>query len=255
MPGAPGIDRDGTPGFRELASVRLDQNGKMGMARWLHPERAGKRDLPGGGIEQICPANDVRDALPRIVDYHGKLIREEAIAASHDHIAACAPGAAHGALDPIVEHIVAVVDPKARGSGSRAFGARAAGTGISTCSIAVGAVLERLACAAACEQPAGGREHRERVVVGLEPGALTDGRSVPLEAAGLEGCEHARLGARHDSCRIEVFDAQQPALASMACIEIAACRGEQRAQMQIAGGRRREAPAAARGRWIGFLQR
>lgn len=247
LPGAPRFDSYGTSGFRELASVRLDQNGQMSMAGRTQAERAGEGELPGSGIEQVCAANDVRDALPRVVDYHRELVRKEAIPASHDHIAACTPLAAHGALDPIAEHVLAVVDLKARGSGPRACGACAAGTGIG--------VLERLACTAALEQSACSREHGECIAISVEAGALTDGRGVPLEAAGVESCENTCLGAWHDARRIKVFDAQEPALVRVTRIEVTACGGEQRAEMQIAGRRGREAPAAARGLWIDRLQR
>jgi hypothetical protein len=255
MPGAPRFDSHGTPGFREFAAVRLDQSGQVRMAGRNQAEGTGEGELPRSGIEQVCAAHDVRDTLPGVVDYHRELVRKETIPASHDHIAACTPLAAHDALDPIVEHVVAVVYPKACGGGPRTFGARATDTGIGADSRDFSAVLERLACAAAFEQSTRSCEHGECIAIGVEASALTDGRSIPLEAAGVESREDTRLGARHDARRIQVFDTQEPALARVARIEVTARGGEQRAQMQIAGRRRRKAPAAARGFWIDCLQR
>ena len=64
---------------------------------------------------------------------------------------------------------------------------------------------------------------------------------MPLEAEGLERAKHLIRAPRHHARRIEIFDSQQPVRAVCARIEIAADRGEQRAEMQGTGGRGREA--------------
>jgi hypothetical protein len=43
--------------------------------------------LPGGGKEQVCPADDVGNALGHIIGHDGQLVGKQAIKAAKDKIA------------------------------------------------------------------------------------------------------------------------------------------------------------------------
>ena len=106
--------------------------------------------------------------------------------------------------------------------------------------------LEFAARAGAGIGVAGRDEARERV--GVERGALALPRhgAVPREAVALQRGEDAGLGAGAGARRVDVLDADQPLAAGDARVAAARERCDQRAEMQCAGGRRREAAAAAR---------
>jgi hypothetical protein len=44
-------------------------------------------NLPGGRVEKICAAHDIRDALRGIVDDHGELIGEQSVGPIEDEVA------------------------------------------------------------------------------------------------------------------------------------------------------------------------
>jgi hypothetical protein len=49
--------------------------------------------------------------------------------------------------------------------------------------------------------------------------------TVPVEAESLQGAQNSLRAAGYDPRRIEIFDADEPAAAMMACVEIASdCR-------------------------------
>src|SRR6516165_6578849 len=84
------------------------------------------------------------------------------------------------------------------------------------------------------EPPSGGR-------VALDALALVEKLPIPGEPVRLEDTKDLAGAVGDDSWAVQVLDAHQPAPAVMAGIDIAAERGEQRAQMQLAGGRGGEA--------------
>jgi hypothetical protein len=60
--------------------------------------------------------------------------------------------------------------------------------------------------------------------------------AVPEEAESLQGAQDAIRAAGHDARCIEILDADQPATAMMARIEIASNCRQKRAQVQVARG-------------------
>jgi hydroxymethylglutaryl-CoA lyase len=76
-------------GFAELLAVLVAHERMMQEARRLRAaEESGDPDLPSGGGEQILTADHDIDALVDIIDAHGELIREVAVAIAGEHVAA-----------------------------------------------------------------------------------------------------------------------------------------------------------------------
>src|SRR6185436_11545186 len=79
--------------------------------------------------------------------------------------------------------------------------------------------------------------------------------AIPYESEAFESSQDLVGAARHHTCSVEVFHAQKPATAVMAGVEVAAEGGNQRPQMQGAGGGGSEAVYVGRGRFAGpFLR-
>ncbi len=77
--------------------------------------------------------------------------------------------------------------------------------------------------------------------------ALVDRRLVRLQAEGVQGGKDRRAEPGHLARRIEVLDAHQPFAARLARQQPAAERGDQRAEVQVAGGRGGESSAVGHG--------
>jgi hypothetical protein len=85
----------------------------------------------------------------------------------------------------------------------------------------------------------------QRLFIGRRAPALVDYFLVPMQSAGFQRAQDVVRGAGQAARRIEIFHAQQPAAAVMLGVEVAAQRGDQRAEMQRAGGGGGEAAAIA----------
>ncbi len=230
-PGTPParVDRNGTPRLGELAAIRLDEQRQMGVREGRQSERSSNRDLPSRAREQIGTANDVSDPLGGIVHHDGELVGMEPIPAPDDHVAELGELELARPLDAILEADAGiVVDPKAYGRRSRTRGALAAGAGITRL---VGP-REHTAGAAACKRESARGETLERPRVEVRPPALIDDLCVPPEAEHFEEPQDLGRAARDDPRGIEVFDADQPATSTMARIDEAADRGDQRPEMK-----------------------
>ena len=87
-------------------------------------------------------------------------------------------------------------------------------------------------------------DHR---VIDIKPIALADHLSIPLKPVGLQRPENRRLSAWHFTRRIEVLHAQQPTTTHGTGVEIGSEGGNQRAEVQVTTGGRREAAYIRRG--------
>jgi hypothetical protein len=95
---------------------------------------------------------------------------------------------------------------------------------------------EVLAGAAAAEQAPGGLQGRECVAIGVAARALEQDVAVPLESEGVEDAQLLVCAAGDDTGCVEVFDADPPAGAVMARIQVTADRCQQGTGVQRSGG-------------------
>lgn len=78
--------RGGTGLLGELFTRRIDGQGQVSMNRRGQAQRGLQGDLPGGRIQQIGPAYDVRDALFGVIDHHRQLVSKQAIRPAKEEI-------------------------------------------------------------------------------------------------------------------------------------------------------------------------
>src|SRR5579862_3838556 len=105
----------------------------MGIARLWQPECPLQDYLPGSVIQEVRAPYYVGHTLRGVIDHDRELVGEGAVAAPDDDVAALAQPEGARALCAILELEEAVIDAKARGGGTRAPRARAAGARISGC--------------------------------------------------------------------------------------------------------------------------
>ncbi len=205
----------------------MGRHGNVQVARRRIPEQPLQPDLPAGGVHEIDAANDFRNALLVVVHDDREVIGNESIAAPHHEIAGFGfESFLVGALQAIDESERRVVGTHScRGFACRA--AAAARARVDDAERAAGRVRKVPAGAAAgvgmprLEQP------RQRRRMGGMAGALVDDGAVPFEAVALQGLQNARCGGGLLPGRIDILDAQQPAAAAVASLQIAGSRGEQ----------------------------
>src|ERR1700675_2492122 len=185
----------------------------------------------------------MRDSLGRIVDDDGEYIGKYLIAApENDGPDRSRPLLAVPALDAVLERYIARFDAQAsRGARSCKAGAITARAGIAQL------IFELQAAATARKREIAVAQAAQRGIVRLAAVALPKHGSVPFEAEPLQYALDCFGRTRDLSRPIEILDAQQPASAVGAGIEVGGSRCIQRAQVQGAGRRGREPPYIGRG--------
>ena len=227
----------------ELFAGGVGGERQVGVGRHRLAEQAEEVDLARGRVEQVGTAHHMGDARIGVVDHHGELIGEETV----------------GALDHVVARIVGEVDLLRALhcviEADRAFGAHppgpplatrrqavAAGAGVAARAVAGQGLIGELAPGAgAGVGVAGGLERIQRCLIGCGAPALPDHLAIPFEAEACQRGEDACGGAGDCARGVDILDAQQPASAVGARFKKAADRGDQRAEVQRAGRRGREA--------------
>ena len=71
----------------QFVAVPVNSDGNMSIARRGKIEKALQINLPGGGVEQVAAAHDLRDPLIGIVHDDGQLIGKPAVSAADYEIA------------------------------------------------------------------------------------------------------------------------------------------------------------------------
>ena len=72
----------------QLNALRIDRQRQMNVIRRCPAKLMIQRYLSHRRFDQICPAHNFRDALETIVDDHGQVIGEKAVAAVNNKILA-----------------------------------------------------------------------------------------------------------------------------------------------------------------------
>ncbi|HXZ61018.1 MAG TPA: hypothetical protein VEG26_12635 [Steroidobacteraceae bacterium] len=224
-----GVKRQRPARLAELAPLRLDDQREVGVARGREAKGALQSDLPGRVVEEVRAPDDVGHALPRVIDHHGELVGERPVAASHYDVSTLSQTEPADPLRAVFECQLRVIDSESRSSGSCAFRAVAARAGVAP----LGALAAR---AAALESQAARPEALERLGVMRRAGTLVFDHAVPGEAVRLEGPQQRIRAAPHHALAIEVLDADQPAAAVTTRVEETPDGGDQRAEVQWAGG-------------------
>ncbi len=152
---------DGAVPLGQSLAVRTEQQGDVRVAgHRLEREQAIELELAAGRLLEVGAAHHARDALVGIVDDHGELVGDHAVAAAHDDVPA-------GAVQAHAER---------RGAAERSL---------------LGALLlAQLSAAAAVERSVGAVRGRGRPShVGPRAEALVEGASLPerLERCFVEG--------------------------------------------------------------------
>jgi len=249
------VERRGTCLLGQLVAVRVEHQRDVQVAGCRQPEQALQQDLPGRRADEVGTAHDVGDSLRPVVDDDRQLISPQAIGAAQHEIAGrhaqvfMMDGAV--AVDPVDDgrRLPGRRDPQSPGArDAPRRQAVAASARIHRLVMPLGRDAAReqrladlLARARAGIDAAVGPQAIERTSIGVVPPALPDDRPVGVQAMVRERGEDRRRGARHLAGRVEVFDPQQPSSAMGSGVEKTGQRGDQRAAVQRAGRRWREA--------------
>ena len=209
--------------------------------RGSEAEAALQVDLARGGNEQVLPAYDVCDALVGIVGDDGKLVRPKSVGTQEDEVADVA-GEVLGVMsdDTVVKSDGFVVDadaPCGRFVGVGAvFGAAAASVVNESVGTLGGGRLPVFAAAITGIEQAFFFQTTQGVPVQRMAAALPNDFAVPFETEGFERVQDMRGGTGHFARRVEIFHADQPFAPVCACIGVGCKRGQQRADVEQAGG-------------------
>src|SRR5580700_4358565 len=163
----------------------------------------------------------MRDSLGRVIDHDGEHVGKQLIASFENDVADCGGYVlAIAALDAICECDVARFDPQAsRGGQSRGSGTLAAGAGVAQL------VLELQAAAGTRKRHIALVQASQRGFILRAAFRLANYRSVPFEAEQLQSTQNGGGRTANLSRLIEILDAQEPAPAMRAGVEIAGGRG------------------------------
>ena len=112
-----GLQRWRAIALAELVSVRLDDQRQVQVAWLWQAEDLLQIKLAGRRIEQVGAAHHIGDALPGVIQHHGQLIGNQAVAAANDEIAdLAAQMLAELALHTIDEDVFTIGYAQADGS-------------------------------------------------------------------------------------------------------------------------------------------
>ena len=242
------IDRGRPRLFGEFLTRPVNHDGKVRVGRRRHTETLLQPDLPRRRIEQIDAAHDGIDALCRIIDDDGQLVRVLTIGTQEDKVADLALKIlAMLALNTIEKDELAIRHAQAPRAGRTAFRqTRPTKPWVEQTTIdrqMIGRRGNFAARAGTRVDVAIELQTDERRVVDIEPPALNQDFSVPLEAESIQRAQDGIGGTRHRARPINVLDAHQPFAAMCPRIEITADGGDKRTEMQRPGRRRRKAAA------------
>lgn len=239
--------------LRQLRAACVDGDRHVQIAWCRNAERALQEYLPWCRREQIRAANDVGDALRSVVDNDGELIRAEAVAAPDDKIA-------HVLVEPLLLPSVESIgecDRRRRHAHAQGGSSRALRGSVTVMADAIAARSRIHAFANPADRLRGKLVPRAHARVGEagrgKPGKrrlvrvaarrLAPHGSIPLEAVTFERAQDVVRGARTCTRNVDILDAHEPCAGVAARIGIARHRGNERAEVQRAGRRRREAAA------------
>src|SRR5574344_2775569 len=220
--------------FREFQAIGLQRQRQVQPTGLGSPQQSVEGNLPDRRLNQIGAAHHLRDAAIGIIDHHGQVIGEQAIAPFEDKILFRQRlGHLNVAESLIVKAIHWVAHAQAHAA---LFGGQPQGT-----TVAIVEAAEALnagpAAVAVIGQTAAMKFIEYRLIAGMAPDLVYHG-FIPLQAVGLWGAEDAIGGARDFARRIQILDAYQPTTLLAAGLQITADGGDQGAKMQGSGGGR-----------------
>ncbi len=222
----------------------------MGIARRGDAQALLQPDLARCRIDQVGTTHDIGNTRLGIVGDDRQLVGEQPVSPAQHAI----PYRAFEILfDPPLNAVVTadhgVRYPQAPGAGFSS-GRQAATTGAG---INPAAIDRKGACRAGnfparagtrVEVPVQSQSIEQRLV-GVEALRLPDDIAIPFEAEALERGQNFIGRTRHVARGIDILDAHEPAPAGGTGIQIAACRRDQRPEMERPCRRRRKAAAIA----------
>jgi hypothetical protein len=228
------------PGFSQFFRISSHDQRQVRIRRSGHAEGPLQRNLPTCAGQQIGPAHHVGHVLHVVIDHYGELVGEDSVLAAYDEVAQLAlPEPALSLYSIVKEHheTVSEAEPR-RGWEVAACWSVAAGSGVTGVFVAA----QLAPRAAALEGGAGGFELLQGRAVERQSMALVDNFAVPGQAEAFEGAQDAIRAPGDDARGIQILNADQPATAVMARIDIASYRGQERAEVEVPRRRRGETP-------------
>ncbi len=210
----------------------------MHVAGHRRAERFIEEALARRVVDEVGPANDVRDAFKDVVDDDGQLIRPKAVCALQNEVA---HGLFHilriGAGESVDKGDFSIGYAKAPGTCFASVRAPAAGAGINT--LGESKRLRRrtnfFSRTRASVDGALGLQVLEDRSVSVES-VVPEYGTVRRHAKALERAQYVFARARNIARRIDVFNANQPAAARRMCIQSACERRSEAPAVQAAGG-------------------
>ena len=257
-------DAHGAVALAQLLAVRREHHGKVREGGERVAEGLVEHDLRGRVDHVVAPASDERDAHGDVVDDGAEVVERDAVAAEEHEVLLGGVRRRDGAED-LVDVGDAAGLGRAEADDEReirlvlpvAAGARVTEGGLRVLRLEGGALrVELLLSAVAAVGLALRDEPLAPLLVEAEPlhlrvrpeGAAFAGPLVPGEAEPLERVEDDAQALRGASLLIGVLDAQHEHAARLARPEPVEERRPDAADVEIPGGRRREADALDHGR-------
>ena len=240
------LDRRCTRLLAQFLAARVYRNRKVQITRPRQGEQILEIDLTGCGIQEIRAAHNVGHALFRIIHDHGELVCKNAVGAiQHEIPDVCLEILRNAPLQGVVKTYACAgsVDPQCACflSGRQAAPADARvhrpldsrDAGIRDLAPAAGARINKAVLP----------QFMQRRMIGVGMRALADDVPVPVHPASVERAQNLVGRTRHDARVIDILDPHEPIAAATLRFYITAERGDERADMERAGGGGCEATA------------
>ena len=202
----------------------------------LQPDLARRRN------QQVLAADDMGDALLGIVGHHRQLVGPEAVGAQKHEVADVAGEILAVAADNgVVENDIAIGYAQPPGRGFAVFRLPESRMGAAAAinkTVGTGAcfLLPLAAAAVAGIDQAARLQIGQHHAVQRMAAALVGDFAVPFKTEGFKGAQNVGGGAGHLARRVEIFHAHQPTAAGGTGGGVGCGGGQQRADVQQAGG-------------------
>ena len=228
--------------LRPFLAGAVGEQRQVGIVRLRVVQAALQPDLARRRNQQVLAADDMGDALLGIVGHYRKLVGPEAVGAQKYEVADVAGEILAVAADNgVVENNIAIGHAQAPGRGFAVFRLPESRIGAAAAinkTVGTGArfLLPLAAAAVAGIDQAARLQIGQHRAVQRMAAALVGDFAVPFKTEGFQRAQNVGGGAGHLARRVKVFHAQQPTAAGGTGGSIGRGGGQQRADVQQAGG-------------------